>query len=169
VSGNKFLANRAIDLSEKTGVGGAILFECDPTKISFSCTVALLNNTFTGNQANRKGGALRYENDKFSDAPLLDRSFRIHAENRLLQAPAVAQAAANIFKDNEAPYGADMASFPKSIRFVVPESYSGARIDLERLTLTLAAGQSFKFELSILDQEGRVYNDENEATAKIDF
>ncbi len=63
ISGNRFDSNKALD--KKDGDGGAILYKCDPTTIKHNCTVALFNNTFVKNEASRKGGALRYENDNF--------------------------------------------------------------------------------------------------------
>ena len=62
-----------------------------------------------------------------------------------------------------------MASFPKSISYVVPENGSGANIDLSLQQLEIAAGQDFEFDMTILDQEGRIYTDENKAIAKIVF
>ena len=50
---------------QDNGFGGAILYQCDPNSIDYECQVALINNTFTGNKASRKGGALRYENANF--------------------------------------------------------------------------------------------------------
>ena len=63
ISGNSFDSNKALD--EEIGDGGAILYKCDPTTIRHDCTVALYNNTFVNNEATRKGGALRYENENF--------------------------------------------------------------------------------------------------------
>ena len=39
--------------------------------MDYTCTVALLDNNFTGNKAKRKGGALRYENSNFTDIRLI--------------------------------------------------------------------------------------------------
>ncbi len=63
ISGNTFDSNKALD--KRDGDGGAILYKCDPTTIRHDCTVALFNNTFVNNEATRKGGALRYENEDF--------------------------------------------------------------------------------------------------------
>ena len=38
---------------------------CDPIKSEFECRVSLRDNTFANNEADRKGGALRYENKNF--------------------------------------------------------------------------------------------------------
>ena len=62
-----------------------------------------------------------------------------------------------------------MASFPKSIAYIVPDNGSGANIDSSKQLLQIAAGQDFQLEMSILDQEGRIYTDENQAIAKIVF
>lgn len=171
MSGNSFHANQAeSDAIGSGGYGGAILYKCDPKQIVYSCTVALLNNTFVGNKASRKGGAQRYENAKFTETVLIDRNnlTKIHSR-RLLQQTTSDDIRPNFYEANEAPYGADMASYPKSISYSVPENSSGARINQEEFKLTLAAGQGFKFEMAILDQEGRVYTDEDQAIAKISF
>ena len=75
----------------------------------------------------------------------------------------------NVFEGNIAPYGADFASFPDHISYYVAENESGSRINASERTLTLAAGQTFELDMTIIDREGRVYNDENQAVAKIEF
>ena len=67
ISGNKFERNTALSQSDGHGLGGAILYACDPQEITYDCNVALLNNTFRENEAASKGGALRYENANFTD------------------------------------------------------------------------------------------------------
>ena len=62
-----------------------------------------------------------------------------------------------------------MASYPTSIQYVVPQNDVGAAIDTDDSTVSIAAGQNFELNLIILDQEGRVYSDENRALAKIVF
>ena len=75
----------------------------------------------------------------------------------------------NVFENNIAPYGADFASFPDHISYFVAENESGSKINATDKTLTLAAGQTFELDMTIIDREGRVYNDENQAVAKIEF
>ena len=62
VSDNMFEENEATHSD-----GGAIIYKCDPTKVSYSCYVSLFDNNFKRNLAHRKGGALRYENANFTD------------------------------------------------------------------------------------------------------
>ena len=70
ISGNLFESNLALD--SEFGDGGAILYKCDPTLIANSnCTVSLVANNFTGNAAERKGGALRYENVNVTNIKLI--------------------------------------------------------------------------------------------------
>lgn len=112
VSGNRFEKNAAeSELGESDG--GAILYTCNPTQISYTCTVALIDNAFTANKAQRKGGALRYENANFTDVRLVfdtvGNSGSLPELGRRLQAPR------NTFEANEAAYGNDLASFPRSI------------------------------------------------------
>ena len=57
----------------------------------------------------------------------------------------------NIFENNKAPYGADFASFPNYIQYVVPPNQSGAKIDSVKKMITLAAGQPFRLEMTIID------------------
>ena len=75
----------------------------------------------------------------------------------------------NGFENNIAPYGADFASFPYRIKYVVPNNTVGAIVDEETNALQIAAGQDFKFEMHIIDQEGRPYTDDNKSIAKIVF
>ena len=51
----------------------------------------------------------------------------------------------------------------------MPDNDAGANIDFANQKLEIAAGQDFQLELYVLDQEGRVYTDENQAIAKIIF
>ena len=53
--------------------------------------------------------------------------------------------------------------------YTIPENSVGAAIDMTTKQLQIAAGQEFTLILTILDQEGRVYTDENDAIAKIAF
>lgn len=72
ISNNTFERNKAMDRTNGGyGYGGAILYSCDPTTFSVDCNVALINNTFIANEASRKGGALRYENNDFTKEPLI--------------------------------------------------------------------------------------------------
>ena len=90
VSGNTFEQNEAVSTSGHSD-GGAILYTCDPTQISFDdCTVALLDNSFIGNKAVHKGGALRYENANFTDVRLIfdgSEQDSLPALGRRLQSP----------------------------------------------------------------------------------
>ena len=72
ISNNIFERNKALDRSQGGyGYGGAVLYSCDPTTFAVDCNVALINNTFIANEASRKGGALRYENNDFTKEPLI--------------------------------------------------------------------------------------------------
>lgn len=143
---------------------------CDPTRGSWPCDVALLNNTFAANFASRKGGALRYENANFVETSLMAENvikftLDLLAPSKKLRrlrtiggffdsikAPTVQGiASSNSFEENIAPYGADFGSFPKSLRYTVPENDSGAKINATDKTLTLAAGQTFRLEMEIID------------------
>lgn len=66
ISGNIFKSNEAVQSD-----GGAIKYLCNPTQLTYECTVSLINNEFTKNKALRKGGALRYENANFTDEDML--------------------------------------------------------------------------------------------------
>ena len=78
IVGNHFSENAAQegDLEPgnfgESGLGGAILYMCDPKGIVFpECNVRLYENTFNENKASRKGGALRYENANFENPKML--------------------------------------------------------------------------------------------------
>ena len=114
---------------------------CDPTEVEYDCTVSVIDNSFLGNSAARKGGALRYENANFTEHKL---SVEGEVARRL-------QAERNGFAANEAAYGSDMASFPYAIEYIVEDNASGANIDMSIGKLELAAGQEFKMELRIVD------------------
>ena len=68
VSDNMFEENEATHSD-----GGAIIYKCDPTKVSYSCYVSLFDNNFKRNLAHRKGGALRYENANFTDTVYIEK------------------------------------------------------------------------------------------------
>ena len=67
VSANEFVLNEAV-----SDDGGAVLYTCDPTTVDYTCTVALVGNSFIENVAQRKGGALRYKNANFTDIRLIE-------------------------------------------------------------------------------------------------
>ena len=140
ISENLFESNSAID--KESGDGGAILYKCDPTFITYSnCTVALVANTFIANSAERKGGAFRYENANVTDMRLI----KIGGKGRILQSGI------NYFKGNSASYGSDFASFPYAISYSILENASGAKVDASSGQILIAAGQEFKMSLKIID------------------
>ena len=98
------------------------------------------------NRAERKGGSLRYVNKNFTFIEV--RKVNTERGRRLQKT----KAAPNVFTDNEATYGADLASFPASIEL------SG--LDLDGGNMHVASGQAFDLYVYIKDSEGRVYNDE---------
>ena len=82
--------------------GGAIAIDCN---YKIPCTNEIINNTFKGNNATSNGGAITYN----SYAPTLS---------------------GNIFKNNSAIYGNDVANYPVKIR-----KYNGSTLeDITELT-----------------------------------
>ena len=58
--------------NEWDGNGGAILYRCNPETFNErKCVVSLIENQFENNQAVHKGGAVRYENEDFTQVDLL--------------------------------------------------------------------------------------------------
>ena len=64
-----------------------------------------------------------------------------------------------MFENNQAPYGSDFASYPLSI------DLNGGEVS----EINFISGQYFTLNMTILDQEGRIYSDENDAIARIFF
>ena len=65
-----------------------MLYTCDPTTVDYNCTVALLGNVFIENKAERKGGALRYENANFTDIRLI---FEDHSDTTVADSSEVSR------------------------------------------------------------------------------
>ena len=114
--------------SPSDGEGGAIYYACNADDdFYYNCDVQLQNNTFQGNKAGRKGGSLRYINKNFTMLSLSG------TKRRKLQ--DVPFEDSNVYMENQAPYGADLASFPAYIEYIIPENDAGMEIDTEKRTL----------------------------------
>lgn len=73
----------------------------------------------------------------------------------------------NYYYGNEAPYGPILASYPKSVDLKRDHGTNWKRIDND--TLEITPGVNLNFEMVILDQEDRIYSDENFAVASFKF
>ena len=66
-TGNVAQINKEVQFKRDLGEGGAIYYGCDPdSDFDYLCNAILQSNTFIANQAERKGGSLRYINKNFT-------------------------------------------------------------------------------------------------------
>ena len=127
-----FQGNMAVG-TDRNGEGGAIFYQCTPdTDFNFNCDVKLDSNHFLGNIATRKGGSLRYTNKNFTTVA------RNQTSGRLLQDGGLVDT--NVYAGNVAPYGANIASYPSSVDYIITDDDSGQRIDSLQRKLMIASG-----------------------------
>jgi len=129
---------------------GAIYFTCADYE-DRDCNVKMYRNHFERNVSADKGGALRWVNTRFNT----------ETED---------SADTNTYKNNEADYGAIQASYPTEILYTMKwEGRPEEAVDSVNQIIDIAPGQSFNLVLTILDADKRIYKNENNAIAAIDF
>ena len=74
----------------------------------------------------------------------------------------------NIYRDNKAAYGSNLASFVKSFSFSLTQGNETFESH-ENRQVTFAPGQVINFKIYFKDQEGRFFSDEQGAVASIKF
>ena len=112
-----------VDEAWRYSDAGALYYACAPKYYSkHGCIVVLRENRFVGNTAENKGGAARWVNRNFTlDANLLlnktiEKDQNNDKSNRRLSIEE-AQNDTNVYIDNYANYGPNLASYPKSLRY----------------------------------------------------
>eukprot|EP00347_Sterkiella_histriomuscorum_P003887 403362564 len=136
LEGNQFLDNQAIQQK-----GGALYLSCSQQRIK-KCDFSVFQNNFTNNQALSKGGAIYY--DLYSPAGLMN----------------------NFFKDNQAQYGQNYASYPYKLKLIKDQQ----RRELTTTTTDSLMGQfvsgqmlNSKIKLGIYDQNDQLISNDDES------
>ena len=150
---------------------------CDAGAVYYSCSlgdcdVVLDGNLFQGNSAKNKGGALRYIHKNFTTVynsggeATSETAGRRVLSDRALQQSSYSDT--NVYRDNEAAYAPDLASYAASYKFILRQN--GNEFESEKgEQVIFAPGQDIQLTVEIYDLEGRLFRDENQAICNIEF
>ena len=175
---NKFLRNKVTDeLAPITDWrycdAGVIYYQCYKglplgEEYDKKCDVRLEGNTFQGNSAKNKGGALRYVHKNFTTVYQDEDSGRVLL-GRALQSHESHLVDTNSYVDNYAPYAPNIASIPADYKYKLVQNGKTFYSDDSYNHIVIAPGQVIDLTLFIYDNEGRLFSDENEAVCTIEL
>lgn len=74
----------------------------------------------------------------------------------------------NVFEGNQAVYAPDIASYPNSYKFTFSQNGNLFK-SINEDQVVFAPGQDIDLTVEIYDNEGRLFNDENEAICNVEF
>jgi len=164
---NKFFGNSVESplASWRYSDAGALYFACAPHIARGECQVILDSNRFGGNTAKNKGGALRYVNTNFTTV------YEEVKTGRRLQSsgsPGGNVRDTNVYRNNKAAYANDIASYPASYQYSISQNgfdYSSKKGE----EIVFAPGQDLVLTVELYDREGRLFNDEQDASCSLVF